>query len=122
MKFKLRFYGLERLGERIKELRQRAGMTQDELAKKLGYTSRSTINKIEKGLVDIPQSKIQQLATLFNVDIPFIIGYDYISGKDIVNEYMTNTVVVIKDNNKKYYKLNDEDFAEVQAMLKKYDK
>ena len=39
-----------------------AGMTQDELAARSGYTSRSSINKIEKGLVDLPKSKIEAIA------------------------------------------------------------
>ena len=34
-------------GEKIKEIRKQAGLNQDEFAKELGYTSRSTINKIE---------------------------------------------------------------------------
>lgn len=36
------------LGERVKE-RIKLGMTQDELAKKAGYSSRTSINKIENG-------------------------------------------------------------------------
>ena len=43
--------------ERIKLRREQLEITQDELAKKIGYTSRSTINKIELGKNDIPQSK-----------------------------------------------------------------
>ena len=34
-------------GEKVKEIRVKAGLNQDEFAKELGYTSRSTINKIE---------------------------------------------------------------------------
>lgn len=42
----------------IKKLREERKMSQDELAKLTGYTSRSSIAKIEKGEVDLPQSKI----------------------------------------------------------------
>lgn len=42
----------------IKQLREDKGLSQDELAKKTGYTSRSSIAKIEKGEVDLPRSKI----------------------------------------------------------------
>ena len=38
-----------KLYERIKKRREELGMSQDELAQKLGYKSRSTIAKIEKG-------------------------------------------------------------------------
>ena len=41
------------LYKNIKKLREELGMSQDELAEKAGYTSRSSIAKIEKGLVDL---------------------------------------------------------------------
>ena len=34
-----------KLGEKIKEIRLEQGMSQEEFAKELGYTSKSTINK-----------------------------------------------------------------------------
>lgn len=37
------------LGMRVKFLRVRKGWTQDQLAEKLGYTSRAMVSKIEKG-------------------------------------------------------------------------
>lgn len=37
------------IGERIKARRLELGLTQEELAKKMGYTSRSTVNKVELG-------------------------------------------------------------------------
>ena len=55
-------------GEKIKALRLGKGWSQDELAKKLGYTSRSTINKIELGKNDILQSTLKKIAEIFNVD------------------------------------------------------
>lgn len=46
------------LYKNIKQLREEKGLSQDELAKLTGYTSRSSIAKIEKGEVDLQQSKI----------------------------------------------------------------
>lgn len=54
-------------GHRVKELRTALSMSQDELAKKCGYTSRSTINKIELGINNIPQSKIKVIAEALKV-------------------------------------------------------
>ncbi len=54
--------GLKEFGEKIRLRRIELGMTQDELAKITGYTSRSSINKIEMGLVNLPQSKIELIA------------------------------------------------------------
>lgn len=42
-------------------------MTQGALAALSGYTSRSSINKIELGLVDIPQSKLLLIASALNM-------------------------------------------------------
>lgn len=47
--------------ELILELRKREGLSQEEFAKKLGYTSKSTINKIEKGINDISYEKLVKL-------------------------------------------------------------
>lgn len=46
------------LYKNIRQLREQKNMSQGELAKLTGYTSRSSIAKIEKGDVDLPQSKI----------------------------------------------------------------
>jgi len=50
------------LYSRIKERRKELQLSQDDLAKRLGYKSRSSINKIEKGINDIPHSKIAEIA------------------------------------------------------------
>lgn len=50
------------IGTKIKERRLKLNLTQQQLAKEVGYTDRSSIAKIEKGLVDLPQSKIAELA------------------------------------------------------------
>lgn len=55
------------LYENIKAMRQARRMSQEELAKKTGYSDRSSIAKIEKGEVDLSQSKIQAFADVFHV-------------------------------------------------------
>ena len=54
-------------GENIKKLRLERGLSQDELARLCGYTSRSSIAKIETGNADIPQKKIKLFANALNV-------------------------------------------------------
>lgn len=53
-------------------------MSQSELAKKTGYTSRSSIAKIEKGLVDLTQTKIELFATALNTSPAILMGWDKI--------------------------------------------
>ena len=66
---------LKDVGFRISMLRKAKGITQDALAQKVGYTSRSTINKIEKGLVDIPQSKIIDIAEALDTTPAYLMGW-----------------------------------------------
>ena len=49
---------MEQLYKNIKNRREELGMSQNELAAKIGYTTRSSVNKIEKGLVNLPYQKI----------------------------------------------------------------
>ena len=64
------------IGKRIKTLRTKLGITQEELAKRVGYTSRSTINKIELGINDITQSKIVSLAKALNTSPAYLMGWE----------------------------------------------
>lgn len=60
------------LGENIKHARMKAQISQDELAKRLGYKSRSTIAKIESGENDLTQKKVAAFAKALNVSIDFL--------------------------------------------------
>ncbi len=63
-------------GKRVRQKRIELGITQDELAKLSGYTSRSSINKIELGLIDLPQSKIVAIANALFVTPTYLIGWE----------------------------------------------
>lgn len=62
------------IGERIAQYREEKGLSQEELAHLLGYKSRSTINKIEKGERDVPRKMIAQLSIVLNVSPLDILG------------------------------------------------
>lgn len=67
------------LGRKIRDLRIQKGMSQEELAKKVGYkstNSRSTINKIEMGKNDISQSKIPLYAKALGVSVGELLATD----------------------------------------------
>ena len=67
---------MAKIGSRILELRKQAGLTQQELANKIGYKSKSAINKIELGLRDISQSKIVLFANALNVSPAYLMGIE----------------------------------------------
>ena len=64
------------LYENIKTLRKENGWSQDELAKKMGYTDRRSIAKIESGKVDLSQSKIMEFARVFGVEPGDLMGWE----------------------------------------------
>ncbi len=63
------------IGKRIKEKREQQGITQKELASKLGYKNKSTIAKIEAGANDIVQSKVVEFAKALNTSVAFLMGW-----------------------------------------------
>lgn len=65
---------LKEFGLRIRNRRIELNMTQEELARASGYTSRSSINKIESGLVDLPQSKVEAIANALGTPAAALLG------------------------------------------------
>lgn len=65
-----------RLYQNIKRLREEKGLSQDALAKLTGYTDRSSITKIEKGQVDLQQSKIELFAKALGTTSRELVGWD----------------------------------------------
>lgn len=63
------------LYENIRRRREELGISQEELANMLGYKSRSSINKIEKGINDIPQSKIVEFAKALRITPEELMGW-----------------------------------------------
>lgn len=64
------------VGRRIKEQREAIGMTQGELAKKLGYKNKSTIGKIETGINDIVLSKLVEFANALQTSVAYLMGWN----------------------------------------------
>lgn len=63
------------MGEKIKFLRQKKGMTQQELADKLGYKSKSSVAHIENGR-DIPRTLVLELATILDTTPSYLMGWE----------------------------------------------
>jgi transcriptional regulator with XRE-family HTH domain len=63
------------LADRVRCRREALGLTQDDLAKRMGYKSRVSINKIENGR-PVSQKIIARLAEALNVSIPYLMGWD----------------------------------------------
>lgn len=64
------------LYKNIKRIREEKGMSQEELARLVGFKSRSSINKIEMGVNDITQSKLVAIANALGVSPGELMGSD----------------------------------------------
>ena len=62
--------------ERIRTRREELNISQTELAKKLGYTSRSSICKIESGDRKLTASKIKKIADALETSPEWIMGWN----------------------------------------------
>ena len=83
------------LYERIRQLRIHAGMSQDDLARAMGYKDRSMITKIESGKVDISQKKILAFARILNTTPGYLMGIDDASGPECIDDVPKNDDVRI---------------------------
>ncbi len=63
------------IGRRIKLKREELGITQEELAGRLGYKSKTTIAKIENGTNDIVQSKVAEFAKALHTTPAYLMGW-----------------------------------------------
>ena len=71
------------VGQNIAAARKRAGMTQEELAGRVGYKTKSAINKIELGIRDLPQKKIAAFAAALGVTPGHLMGWDEKPAEDL---------------------------------------
>lgn len=63
------------VGERIRDKRIELGLTQEEVANKLGYKSRSSVNKIETSR-SLPISKVERMATVLGCTPAYLMGWE----------------------------------------------
>lgn len=107
------------LYKNIKKFRTQLGITQQELAIKAGYKDKSMIAKIEKGLIDLPQSKIITFSEIFGVEPSELMGWnDYFNGSDGIG----NTELERFRNSIYYKNISKYDMLSngLELMLKAY--
>lgn len=63
------------VGERIKKRREELQMTQEEMAKKMGYKSRSSVNKMEVSR-ELTLKTIRKLANVLECSESYLMGWE----------------------------------------------
>ena len=84
---------MSKIGDKIKEIRIKNGLSQEQLAKELGYTSKSTITKLETGVNNISVDKLELFAQKFNVVIDELFDdFAKNEGLTIIDKHKTERV------------------------------
>jgi len=93
------------IGQRIRNRRKELNWSQNDLALKLNYKSRSSINKIESGLTQLSQSKIEEFAKVLQTTPAYLMGWSSEENeiKDNVfvyryNVYASDTPFVVEED------------------------
>ena len=85
------------IGERIKEVRLKRGMTQETLSEKAGVCYPQQISNIERGLSGMSIAKFKDICTALDIDADYILfGVSIHNVETILNKYikeMTNEQV-----------------------------
>lgn len=116
-------------GERIKQLRERAGLTQEELAAKLKVT-KQTIHKYEKNIVtNIPSDNIEVLANILDSTPEYILGWKKVTPEEQKNNDTMADIIVRMRTDADFLSvvellnnLDSDQLASVKQMLKAFNK
>lgn len=120
------------IGNRIKIRREELGLSQDELARRLGYKSRSSINKIELDQRNLTQSKIKAIADALETTPSYIMGWDELDqtldlvklqqevakAKTAIDSIEREYGSTVADTLNLFVQLDAEDQAEVRGMIR----
>ena len=96
------------IGERIKLKRESLNLSQEELAKRLGYKSRSSINKIELGKSDITQHKVVAFANALHTTTAYLMGIGDGTPEAKTNDIISDIFVRLR---------RDPDFLDLTSTL-----
>lgn len=104
----------------IKNRRKELGLSQEELARLIGYTDRSSISKIEKGKVDLSIDTINAFAKALDIEPSVLMGWDDepITIDFSQPEHKTNLISDDNEYIQMYMELNQEDKDMVNKMIK----
>ena len=105
------------VGERIKQVRESKNMSQQELAKRMGYKDRSSISKIEKNKDDdIMLDTVQKIADVLDCSPLYLMGWE----SDEYEEHIKKAAERLEryaEFIKLYEQLNDSNRELVDNML-----
>lgn len=112
------------IGIKIRQRREELGMTQDELAKKLGYKSRSSVNKVETSR-EVSMKKIQLYAIALDTTVPYLMGWEeQIESFDKADQdaMLLSMEQRLKEYALRMAKLSKDDQTAIMQMIDRFSK
>ena len=114
------------VGERIRKRREELNMTQDELAQKVGYTSRSSVAKVEANANGMVQSKLIKFANALQTTPAYLLGWEETTVKK--NDTIADIILQIRSDEellelvKEICNLPEKQRSAVQTFLSAFNK
>lgn len=86
------------IGKRIKARREELGLSQDDLAKMVGYTSRSSIAKVETNANGMVQSKVVAFAKALQTTPAYLMGWVDNEETEKKNDTITDIILKLRSD------------------------
>lgn len=115
------------VGQRIKLRREQLNMTQEELAQKVGYTSRSSVAKVESNANGMVQSKLLLFANALKTTPAYLLGWEESNDTQIKEDAVADIFVRLRNDDmffkatEKLYALNEKQLEAVITMLSTFE-
>ena len=96
---------LKLFGKRIKELRKKKGLTQEQLSEKMGLFQKQ-IGNIETGTCFTTINNLEKMSDLFDVEIKDLFDFNYLQDRKQIIEQINNILSKASDSElQKYYRV-----------------
>ena len=110
------------IGEKIKARRVALGLSQRDLAERMGYKNHSVIARIEAGSVDLPQSRLDQFAKVLDVSHGYLLGL--ISEEENIKNARLAEIIIKMRKDPEFFEavsnmadLSTADFDNIKGLL-----
>ena len=104
-------------GERIKQRREELGLTQTELAERMGYKSRAAICTVEKDKEDLTTTRIRKFAKALQTTPAYLMGWEEVG----LEEQIMYADVNQDPEHLKNITYTAEQLEKAFALLEKYE-
>ena len=105
------------LGLRIKNKRIELGISQEELASRMGLKSKSTICKIERGEDNLTADSVKKYAKALGVSPDYLVGWEDSHGNKTVSKLLIEVQAEEEAKAKRLYELYSQAIPEVQSAV-----